>query len=407
MSSPRAAVLGVVLSGSGLAGAPVAPMRPEAARAWESFLAVYRDALREHGIVGSAVVVVHDGGVLAQAAEGSADLSTGRAVDGDTLFHWASITKTFTGIAILQLRDHGRLSLEDPIVKYVPELREVHNPFGDISGVTIRHLLTHSAGFREPTWPWGGDKPWHPFEPPRWEQLAAMLPYTEIQFPPGSRFSYSNPGVVFLGKTIERLTNEDYEVYVDKNILRPLGMLRTFFDRAPYHLLPHRSHSYFRTDDGLTETPFDFDSGITVSNGGLNGPLDDMARYLAFLMGDASHPAAYETVLRRSSLEEMFQAGRPVREEGEARVAMGLSFFVERRRGRVLIAHGGEQNGFLSHLYLDPAARTAYVLAFNTDTTSAARGAERNTHTLDDRLRDLLLAGVFAAVEAKGTSLSP
>lgn len=398
MSSPRAAVLGVVLSGSGLAGAPVTPMRPEAARAWESFLAVYREGLREHGIVGSAVVVVQDGGVLAQAAEGSADLSTGRAVDADTLFHWASITKTFTGIAILQLRDHGLLSLEDPVVKFVPELREVHNPFGDMAGITIRHLLTHSAGFREPTWPWGGDKPWHPFEPPRWEQLAAMLPYTEIQFPPGSRFSYSNPGVVFLGRTIERLTNEDYEVYVDKNILRPLGMRRTFFDRAPYHLAPHRSHSYFRNDDGLAEAPFDFDSGVTVSNGGLNGPLDDMARYLAFLMGDPSGRASYETVLSRSSLEEMFQAGLPVREEGEARVAMGLAFFVERRKGRVLIAHGGEQNGFLSHLYLDPAARTAYAITFNTDTSSTAKGAARNTHTLDDRLRDVLLGGLFAAL---------
>ena len=88
-----------------------------------------------------------------------------------------------------------------------------------------------------------------------------MLPYTELLFAPGSRFSYSNPGIVFLGRTIEVLTNEDYEVYVDKNMLRPLGMYRSFFDKTPPHLLRHRSHSYFydgegaRTRRASTSTP--------------------------------------------------------------------------------------------------------------------------------------------------------
>ena len=104
--------------------------------------------------------------------------------------------------------------------------------------------MTHSAGFRAPTWPWGGDKPWHPFEPKRYEQLVAMLPYTEILFQPGSRHSYSNPGIVFLGRIIEQLTGDDFEVYVDKNILKPLEMHRSYFDRSPYHLLAHRSHGY-------------------------------------------------------------------------------------------------------------------------------------------------------------------
>src|ERR1051325_452389 len=104
-----------------------------------------------------------------------------------------SIAKTLTGVAIMQLRDRGHFSLDDPAVKYVPELRQVHNPYGDISQVTIRHLMTHSAGFRAGTRPWGGDQPWHPFEPTRWEQVVAMMPYTEILFPPGMKYSYSNP----------------------------------------------------------------------------------------------------------------------------------------------------------------------------------------------------------------------
>ncbi|MPZ17684.1 MAG: serine hydrolase [Luteitalea sp.] len=106
------------------------------------------------------------------------------------------------------------------------------------------------------------------------------------QLPDVPRFSYSNPAFIYLGRTIEALTNDDYEMYVTKNILSSLGMRDAFFDRAPYHLTRHRSHSYYLTDAGLKEARFDFDTGITVSNGGLNAPLPDMAKYLAFLAGD-------------------------------------------------------------------------------------------------------------------------
>src|SRR4051812_11402615 len=252
---------------------------------WARVAALYHDRVQQTGIVGSSLVFVSKGQVAHKAFEGYQDRATKRAVDEDTIFHWASITKTFTGIAIMQLRDRGMLSLDDPAVKYVPELRLAHNPFGDISQVKIRHLMSHSAGFRGSTWPWGGDKPWHPFEPTTWEQLGAMLPYTDVQFAPGSKYSYSNPGVIFLGRIIELLSGDDYEVYVMKNILMPLGMHSSFFDRAPYHLLPRRSHSYFRDDAGIREARFDFDTGITVSNGGLNAPFEGMGKYVAFLLG--------------------------------------------------------------------------------------------------------------------------
>src|SRR5262249_4102355 len=235
------------------------------------------------GIAGSSLFFVSRGAVTHKAFEGVQDLESKRPIDEDTIFHWASITKTFTGVAIMQLRDRGLLALDDPAVKYVPELRQVHNPYGDIAQVTIRHLMSHSAGFRAATWPWGGDEPWHPFEPTRWEQVVAMFPYTRIQFKPGTEYAYSNPGVIFLGRIIGAFSGDDYEVDINKNLFMPLGMTRSFFDRAPYHLVANRSHSYVRTDDGIKEQRFDFDTGITVSNGGLNAPLPDMARWLAFL----------------------------------------------------------------------------------------------------------------------------
>lgn len=358
--------------------------------AWSRVATMFADRVRQTGIVGAGVMFVRNGEVAHEAFAGYQEQATRRPVDRDTIFHWASITKTFTGVAIMQLRDRGFFALDDPVVKYVPELREVHNPFGDISQVTIRHLMSHSGGFRAGTWPWGGDQPWHPFEPTRWAQLAAMMPYTELQFRPGTRYSYSNPGVVFLGRIIELFSGDDYEVYVTKNILMPLGMTRSFFDRAPYHLVGHRSHSYAATDAGVREQPFDFDTGITVSNGGLNAPLGDMAKYLAFLID------GNDAILKRTSLLEMATPQiRAADGEGGSGddVQAGLSCFIE-RHGRVdLVGHSGDQNGFISHLYLHRPSRSGYIVSFNTD-VSSKQDARHTTRAVDDDLRDAI-AGAF------------
>jgi CubicO group peptidase (beta-lactamase class C family) len=376
---------------------------------WPSVVDGYRRALQQGGIVGSSLMVVRDGRILARQNEGLRNLERRETVTNDTIYHWASITKTFTGIAIMQLRDRGLLSLDDPVVKYVPELRLAHNPFGDISQVKIRHLMSHSAGFRASTWPWGGDQAWHPFEPTSWEQLVAMLPYTDVQFAPGSKYSYSNPGVIFLGRIIQLLSGDDYEVYVTKNIFMPLGMRSSFFDRAPYYLLPNRSHSYLRDDRGPREARFDFDTGITVSNGGLNAPFDDMAKYLAFLIGTtaadraaadaaAADHADYDLVLKRASLEEMWTPQiRAVEGEGVngSDSQAGLSFFVERHGGVELIGHSGDQNGFISHLYLHRPSRTAYLVSFNTDTTASKDGVRISTRQADAAVRELMLKHLF------------
>jgi CubicO group peptidase (beta-lactamase class C family) len=370
---------------------------------FEKAAAVYRQRVHEAGIVGSSLMFVRDGAVVARAFEGYQDLETKRPVDEDTIYHWASITKTFTGVAIMQLRDRGLLSLDDPAVKYVPELREVHNPYGDMSQVTIRHLMSHSAGFRAATWPWGGDEPWHPFEPTRWEQVVAMFPYTQLLFKPGTRYSYSNPGVIFLGRIIQLFSGDDYEVYINKNIFMPLGMTRSFFDRAPYHLVEHRSHSYVGSDEGVQEQRFDFDTGITVSNGGLNAPLGDMAKWLAFLIGstpDAGTRDVWNRLLKRSSVDEMFTPQiRALDGEGGSGsdVQAGLSCFIERHEGVELVGHSGDQNGFISHLYLHRPSKSGYIVSFNTDVKSK-KDARHSTRAVDDDVRDAIVREVFREV---------
>jgi CubicO group peptidase (beta-lactamase class C family) len=277
--------------------------------------------------------------------------------------------------------------------------------------VTIKHLMTHSAGFRAPTWPWGGDKDWHPHEPQHWSQLVAMMPYTEILFEPGSKFSYSNPGIVFLGRVIELISKEDYEVYIDKNIFKPLEMYRAYFDTTPPHLLKHRSHSYYLNDGVLTPGRFDVDTGITVSNGGLNAPLPDMVKYLNFLSGDARKADIFNLVLKRSSLEEMFQPqinidqSEMVEPEGQNRKnAIGLNFFIEDNFGQNFIGHSGNQNGFIAHFYLRPDTRTAYIIAFNTYAEATEKDPSKDTKRLDREIKDYLFQKIFPLFETKSGS---
>jgi CubicO group peptidase (beta-lactamase class C family) len=385
--SPRLALLVCVFAGA----ITLAAQAPQSPAGWAAFTRVYHDALTQHAIVGSSVALIKDGRIVAREHAGLRDRAAKLPVDDNTIFHWASITKTFTAIGIMQLRDRGLITLDDPIVKYVPELRKVSNPFGPMDAITIRQLLSHSAGFRGGTWPFTDDQDWMPFEPPAWEQVAAMMPYTRIEFAPGSKYSYSNPGYVFLGRVIEDVMSEPFETYIDKEILRPLGMTRAFFDQAPSFLRGDKSRSYFVTDAGLKEARFDFDTGITVMNGGLNAPIDDMAKYLAFLSGDAAAQARYDAILKRSSLEEMWKPVVPVGDGS----SMGLAFFLEQHAGLNFIAHSGGQNGFISHFYLQPASRLSYIVAFNTQTTSDKLGDARNTRALDATLRDYIVEHLF------------
>lgn len=372
-----------------LTATPAAADEARFAKALSEFRERHRAETRKANIVGSSFYVVRGGQTVAADHLGEQDADAKVPVDARTIYHWASITKTMTGIAIMQLRDRGLLSLDDPIVKYVPELSAVHNPFGDTGAITLRQLMSHSAGFRSGTWPWR-DHDWQPFEPQGWDQLVAMLPYTRVEFKPGSRFGYSNPGIVYLGQVIERLSGEDYEIYIDKNILKPLGMHTSYFDRTPPHLLPYRSRSYYIRDGKRVAAPFDVDTGVTVSNGGLNAPMPDMAKYLAFLLGDPSRAADYDVVLKRSSLEEMWvpqmSAGDDFTQGRMATTTQSaLSFFVDGSRRARIVGHNGDQNGFRAYLSFCPDQRVGSLLAFNTE-TRGVQNSPANRETAESRI---------------------
>jgi len=387
--------------------------------ALETFRPHFQSVLQQHGVIGGGLALVYGSAPVDTLTFGAMSSDSHHPIDAATAYNWASITKTMTAIAILQLRDRGKLSLDDPAIRYIPELHQIHDQFGSVDSITIRHLLTHSAGFRNPTWPWDCDDStdcdWQPFEPTRWAQVAAMLPYTHIAFAPGSRWSYSNLGYVFLGQIIERLSGDDFEVYIDKNILKPLGMTESYFDRAPYFLESHVSASYLRAGSKLTPQPFNFDTGITTSNSGLKASVTDMAKYARFLIGEPGN-ALYELVLKRQSLEEAWTGVLPATEPGQPLTAytagangtppmMGLGFFILNSKGHRYIYHDGDQGGFSSELLIDPAAHCASVLVVNTTDMGAPPAtpelhAQSNTEPdartdLRQTLRNVLIQQVF------------
>jgi CubicO group peptidase (beta-lactamase class C family) len=382
----------------------LAVFAPPVARAqqsprWAAFTQTFDNTAAQDSVVGGSVVFVRQGRVVAHHEHGLADRAPGpvQPVDERTIFHYGSITKTLTAVAIMQLRDRGRLSLDDRITSYIPELRQVHDPFGSMDVITIRMLLSHSSGFQNPTWPYRRYVSWEPFEPVRWDQLVAMMPYQELLFAPGSRYGYSNPAFIYLARIIEQLSGDPYQSYIYKNIWVPLGMTRSYFAATPWILTDQRSNNYtLVADSGRPEHVVangrDFDPGITIPNGGWNAPLADLVTWTAFLTGathgDSATARLFNAVLTRSSLEEMWHAVVPV--GGAAGESMGLSFFLRPLRGVTLVGHTGEQAGFRSFLYFNPRTSEAVIGVFNTTNDAHANESAARWQNLLAAAADLI-----------------
>jgi len=339
-----------------------------------SVAAEFEAAARKEHVVGGTLVLVDNGRTIAEHRFGMADEARGQPIDADTIYHWASITKTFTAIALMQLVERKLVALDDPVTKYVPEFRAIHNPFGAPDAVTVRHLLMHTSGLREGTWPWnadGDDRPpsWQKSNPPSWAQIYAMMPYTGLAFAPGTRFSYSNPGSSLMGRIVEIVSGDDIEVYVDKNILKPLGMDRTYFDVTPWHLQRFRSSSYVWRDGERRDLGREFDTGATNGNGGLNAPVGDMVKYLNFLLGRGD-PALNDAILPRTTLEAMWAPAFAADYDPTVNEQMAQSFFVIDAKGgdgrmRRYVGHTGSQEGYRAFVYILPGTSAAAIMAVN------------------------------------------
>ncbi|HEX3702082.1 MAG TPA: serine hydrolase domain-containing protein [Vicinamibacterales bacterium] len=266
---------------------------------------LFREFAADGHVPGAAWGIVVDGELVHVGTTGLRDLDLQAPVTADTVFRIASMTKSFTAISILKLRDQGKLSLDDPAERYVPELKGLKYLTTDSPKITIRHLLSHSTGFPEDN-PWG-DQQLADTD----EQLSAMLragvPFSNA---PGVAYEYSNYAFAILGRVVSRVSGMPYADYVTANLLRPLGMTSTTLEvsTVPANRL---AHGYRWEDERWKEEP-QLANGAFGSMGGMLTSIQDLSRYVAtFLSAWPPHDGPETAPIRRASLREMQALWRP------------------------------------------------------------------------------------------------
>ncbi len=253
----------------------------------------------ERHVPGAAWGVIRDGRLVSTGVSGLRDVESQAPITPDSVFRIASMTKSFTAISILKLRDEGRLSLDDPAERYVPEMTGLKYSTSDAPKITIRHLLSHAEGFPEDN-PWG-DRQLADSD----EQLSQMLrrgiPFSNA---PGIAYEYSNLGFAILGRIVSNVSKRPYPEYVAANILQPLGMTSTTLEPSTVPA-GRLVHGYRWEDERWKSEPL-LANGSFGSMGGMLTSVSDLSRYVAmFLSAWPPHDGPEIAPIHRASLREM------------------------------------------------------------------------------------------------------
>ncbi len=260
---------------------------------------LYHDYAEQNHFPGFTYGLVVDGKLVHSGSLGFTDVGKKTPTTTQSLFRVASMSKSFTAMAILQLRDAGKLSLDDRADQYIPEMNKSKLLTADAPPITLRHLLTHAAGFPEDN-PWGDRQ----LDVSHAEFLQFLQSPLSFSNAPGVAYEYSNLGFALLGYIVEKVSGKTYQQYINENILTPLGMTHTKWE---YTEVPaaQLAHGYRWHDGTWTEVPLLHD-GTYGAMGGLISSIEDYAKYVAYHM--AAWPARDEAdngPLKRSSLREM------------------------------------------------------------------------------------------------------
>jgi D-alanyl-D-alanine-carboxypeptidase/D-alanyl-D-alanine-endopeptidase len=346
--------------------------------------------------------IVAEGRLVHVRGFGVQELANKRPVSPDTLFRIASMTKAFTALSILSLRDAGKLSLDDLAEKYVPEMRGWKYPTSDSPRIRIRDLLSHVAGFVT-------DDPWGDRQTPMPEAEFTKLLHAGVPFSraPDTAHEYSNFGYALLGHIIAQVSGVPYRTYVERTILKPLGMTSSGFEVAEWPL-ERRAIGYRFENGGWKEEPM-MHHGAFGPMGGLQVSAKDYAKWIAFLLSawpPRDGPDAGP--VKRATVRELAQGLNFVRMtprygataktgcmQGTA-YGKGLRVSQDCELG-MMLHHGGGYPGYGSHVLLVPEAGVGIFVFTNRTYTGAAGTAWDAMFALDK-------AGALAFAE---TPVSP
>ena len=326
--------------------------------------------VKDNRLPGALAGIVHGNELAWSDAIGLADTATRQPTQPGTLYRIASITKTFTGTAIMQLRDAGGLDLDDPAVACLPELRTAVSPFGPIEAVTIRRMLSHESGL--PSEPPGTD--WSvPVYQGAPELTLAQASDIVLTFPPNVQHKYSDLAYQLLGEIVSRVSGIPYARYLRESILDPLGMSATGFEPLAGTLLDRRATGYdWRAlSDELDRAPA---MSPVWAEGGLWSCLGDLATWISFQLRAYQEPVADSPVLTAATLREMHKPRYLANDVWTQ--AWGISWCATRQHDTTWIGHSGGIPGFTSTICFDPIAGVGAIVLLNGTSGSAALGIE-------------------------------
>ncbi len=308
-----------------------------------------RDYILRHRIPSAAIVVVKDGRVLKAAGYGTANLETGAPASEHTVYEIGSISKQFAAEAVMLLVEAGKVALDEPLSTYLPGTPPAW------SGITIRQLLTHTSGL--PDWEALDLISYRrEYTPKEYIDLLATHP---LDFPPGTRWSYTNSAFPLLGLVVERASGQPFERFVTEHVFAPAGMGETRF-KHPEQVVPNRSGGYIEKKDTLFNGE-PLRPAIIAPNGGVMSTAADMGKWLiALTSGRIVRPAAFADMTAQGHTSD----GRPFNG--------GMAWFVDRFRGhRVLLHNGSTIAGYSSVVYWWPDDGMGVVALMNIDRWNA------------------------------------
>lgn len=346
----------LVLVSPSLAGAQVA--EDDAVEEALEVAEVWLDAqMAYEQIPAVSAAVVHDQELVWSRALGMAHPKRGIPATRKTLYSICSISKLFTSVAVMQLRDQGKLTLRDPVAKHLPWYA-IEQRYEGSPPVTVQGLLTHSSGLpRESNHPYW-TAPDFPF--PTEEEVKEGLREQETLYPARRYYQYSNLGLTLAGEIVEQLSGEEYEAYARRHILDPLGMTDTYPEIPAEHRGGRFATGYSApTRDGRREEVAFFQAKGIAPAAGYASTAEDLARFASWqfrLTGDR------EEVLHAHTLDEMHRVHYV---DPEFETFRGLGFSVSRRGDQTFVGHGGSCPGFRSQLDLQTDDKIAVVFMAN------------------------------------------
>jgi CubicO group peptidase (beta-lactamase class C family) len=346
-----AALVCVPAGGQSISEDPAVREAIDAARIW-------LDAQHDfEQIPGIAVALVHDQELVWSEGIGVADKDDGRLNSSTTLYSICSISKLFTSVALMQLRDQGLVTLRDPVSKHLPWFT-LKQAFEESPPITIEGILTHSAGLpRESAHPyWTG--PEYPF--PTKEEIIAKVSGQETWFAPHTKFQYSNLGLSLAGYIVEEASGVPYHDYIRQNILEPLGMNDTYSEMPEQHIGGQLATGYsgFTREGVRVEEPFFQARGIAPA-AGFASTVDDLAKFAMWQFRNRGNDSE---VLSGLTLDEM-QRAHFIDPDTDGR--WGLGFSVSKRDGKIWVGHGGSCPGFQTTLSMQNDEKIATIAFIN------------------------------------------